>query len=339
MEENNKKKKTSIFFRNYAKDGKGVKKEDVITEYNFINFFKLYARKFSKLVYVNFLYIFGNFPILFFLLGISGYFAAKANTPTSVFYPIAYGLFHAGETEAAGALFGLFGGVGITYYYGNAASIVLFSISALALFTFGPVNAGCAYLIKQLVKCEPIFLFQDFFQTIKTNLRQSIILGIFDMLMMGASVYAVSFYLMNYQTYSILFFCSLAMICVYMFIRFYIYNILVTFKVNLRQLLKNSFILAILAMGKNFLALIAIVAFGLITFALSAVFMPAMVIILMMFFFSTVSFIATYVAYPKIKKYMIDPYYPNGTMRDPDDGEEADEEADGDAADEASSEA
>ena len=81
MEENNKKKKTSIFFRNYAKDGKGVKKEDVITEYNFINFFKLYARKFSKLVYVNFLYIFGNFPILFFLLGISGYFAAKANTP------------------------------------------------------------------------------------------------------------------------------------------------------------------------------------------------------------------------------------------------------------------
>ena len=71
MEENKKKKKTSVFFRSYAKDCKGVKKEDVITEYNFINFFKLYGRKFSKLVYVNFLYIFGNFPLLFFILGIS----------------------------------------------------------------------------------------------------------------------------------------------------------------------------------------------------------------------------------------------------------------------------
>ena len=92
-------------------------------------------------------------------------------------------------------------------------------------------------------------------------------------------------------------------------------------------------------MGKNFLALIAIVAFGIITFEISYVFLPEMLIKLMKYFFSTVSFIATYVAYPKIKKYMIDPYYPNGTMRDPDDGEEADEEADGDTADEASSEA
>lgn len=148
------KEKNVYIFQKLCQGRQGRKKEDVITEYNFINFFKLYGRKFSKLVYVNFLYIFGNFPLLFFMLGISGYFAAKANTPTSEFYPIVYGLFHAGETEAAGTLFGLFGGVGLTYYYGNAASIVLFSISALAIFTFGPVNAGCAYLIKSLINAN-----------------------------------------------------------------------------------------------------------------------------------------------------------------------------------------
>ena len=38
------KKKKWGFFSSYAKDGKGVKKEDVITDYNLINFFKLYAR-------------------------------------------------------------------------------------------------------------------------------------------------------------------------------------------------------------------------------------------------------------------------------------------------------
>lgn len=331
--EEKKKKKISIFFRRYFKDGRGVKKEDVITEYNFINFFKLYGRKFSKLVYVNFLYIFGNFPILFFMLGISGYFAAKSTAPTSAFFPIFYGLSKAGEAEAAGILSGLFGGSTVTYFYGNPASIVLFSISALALFTFGPVNAGCAYLVKSLVKCEPVFIFEDFFRTIKTNLRQSIIVGIFDILIMGASAYAVSFYLMNYKSYSIMFFCSLAMVCVYMFIRFYIYNILVTFKVSLRQLVKNSFILAILAMGKNFLALIGIAILALVAFAFSMVFIPATVIILMMFFFSTATFISTYVAYPKIKRYMIDPYYPNGTLRDDDESEEAENAEETDGAD------
>ena len=53
---------------------RGVKKEDIITDYNFINFFKLYARKFTRLVWVNALYIVGNFPIFFLLLSISRLF-------------------------------------------------------------------------------------------------------------------------------------------------------------------------------------------------------------------------------------------------------------------------
>ena len=68
-----KKKKFSLF-GGYWRDGKGVKKEDVITDYNFINFFKLYARKFTRLVWVNALYIVGNFPIFFLLLAVAGFF-------------------------------------------------------------------------------------------------------------------------------------------------------------------------------------------------------------------------------------------------------------------------
>ena len=55
--------------------------------------------------------------------------------------------------------------------------------------------------------------------------------------------------------------------------------------------------------------------------------MPSCMIMLMMLFFSTVSFVATYVAYPKIKQYMIDPYYPNGEVRDPDEPAEDDGES------------
>ena len=37
------KRKFNLF--NLAKDGKGVRKEDVIKELNFVNFFKLYFRR------------------------------------------------------------------------------------------------------------------------------------------------------------------------------------------------------------------------------------------------------------------------------------------------------
>ena len=39
------KKKKFGFFSSYAKDGKGIAKEDVITKYDFLNFFKFVCSK------------------------------------------------------------------------------------------------------------------------------------------------------------------------------------------------------------------------------------------------------------------------------------------------------
>lgn len=318
-----KKKRRSLFFRRYEKDGKGVKKEDVITDYTLGNFFKLYVRRFSKLVYVNFLYVFGNFPLLFFILGISGNFSNASVAPVSPLYPIAYGLYRAtGNSAATAPLFGLFGNMEPVFSHTTPACYVLFGISALFIITFGLVNTGCAYLIKCMIKGDPIFLFEDFFHAIKQNWKQAVPLGILDLVFCGAGAYALSFYQSNYNTYYILFFCTVAAFIVYTFMRFYLYNILVTFKVSFRQLIKNSFILSILAIGKNFGALLGILLFTGVSFLLFSVFMPFGVIILAMLYFSTVSFIATYAAYPKIKKYMIDPYYPAENPDEPEEPEE-----------------
>jgi hypothetical protein len=82
------KKKKWGFFSSYTKDGKGVKKEDIITNYNFINFFKLYARRFSKLVWVNALYIVGNFPLIFLMIALSNYFSDIGTSPASELYAV-----------------------------------------------------------------------------------------------------------------------------------------------------------------------------------------------------------------------------------------------------------
>ena len=40
------KKKRRGLFSSYEKDGKGVEKDDIITKYDFLSFFKLYMRRF-----------------------------------------------------------------------------------------------------------------------------------------------------------------------------------------------------------------------------------------------------------------------------------------------------
>ena len=94
-----------------------------------------------------------------------------------------------------------------------------------------------------------------------------------------------------------------------MFMRFYMYMIMVTFKMNFFKVLKNSFIFAILCIGRNFLALIGIVAMALITLYLGITYPPLSIIMMVVVLFGGCTFISTYVAYPQMKKYMIDPYY------------------------------
>ncbi|MBR7161474.1 MAG: hypothetical protein IKD07_03575, partial [Clostridia bacterium] len=94
------KKKKRGFFAGYEKDGKGVEKDDIITKYDFPSFFKLYARRFIKLIWVNALYIVGNFPIFFMLLALSGLFSNVGVTPSSEVFPVINGI-HVASGEFA----------------------------------------------------------------------------------------------------------------------------------------------------------------------------------------------------------------------------------------------
>ena len=316
MDNNNapqKKKKTSIFFRGLMRDGKGVEKDDVIKidEYNLKNFFKLYWRRISEIIRINWLYLFGNFPALALLLVISGNFSHAAVAPTSQFFPVFYGMTTiSGETSAVAPMLGAHAVMGTTTAY-SWVDYVLFGVSALLLVTFGLVNTGCAYLMRNLVRGEHLFLWQDFKSAIKQNFRQGLIIGIIDAVVLFLCGYSIAFYLANYSSYFIMFFAAIAMTVVYMFARYYMYTILVTFELGIFKILKNSLIFAFISAGKNFLALLATVLIFGAAFMLSALFMPIGIILLLMLLVATGSYISTYLAFPKIKKVMIDPYYPN----------------------------
>lgn len=297
----------------YGRDGRGVRKRDVIKNYNFENYFKLFGRKFRYIVNTNLFFIAGNFPIFFFILAISGNLSRLASQPTSEMFSVLYGLSTAGADGMTllpvAGIHGLTSVFPVPLAVDNLFVKILYALSLLLVFTFGLVNTGCAYVMRNVVKGEPIFLFQDFFGAIKRNWKMAVPMGIFDAVVLGLCAFATYSYYLNYETQYILFFCSLVTLMIYLFMRFYMYMIMVTFKQGFFKVLKNSFIFAILCFGKNFLALLGIALFVFIAMVLAAVYTPLGIILLLVFVFGASTFTATYVAYPQMKKFMIDPFY------------------------------
>lgn len=307
MEE--KKKKPNFLWRAYMRDGKGVGKEEVIKGYSPLNFFRLYFRRFMNMITINLLYIFGNFPILFLILAISGFFSKNAVAPSSLLFPFLNGISTAGgPSPELSVLFGI-AGVTENVYVPNTATYILYGIGALIVVTFGLVNVGCTYLIRETVRGEHVFVFEDFFSTIKKNFWQGLGFGIFDLVVLALCLYANNSYLVNYSNYSILFFSSVAMTILYLFVRFYIYLMIVTFDLKPFQILKNSFIFAILAFGRNLLSLLACAALAAVALFASQLFMPIGVIMVVILMFSTMTYITMYICFPKVEKLMIEPYY------------------------------
>ena len=308
----NKKRKFNLYNVFHGRnDKKGVEKEDVIKKYDFLSFFKLYGRKFMKLLYVNAFYILGNFPIIFALLAFAKYFDKSAYAPSSPLFATLNGIEMLGiSTPQTAVLSGIFGSL-TKIYAPTVTTYIFYGIGALTIFTFGLVNVGCTYIIRNLIKCEPVFIWSDFWYAIKTNFRQGFFTGIIDCVIIGVLAYDIYFFWFNYNNgFAFIFFwLSIVMALIYFIMRFYMYVMLITFDLSIFKCIKNSLIFSVLALGRNFLALLGIVALLIITLLLSSVFAALGFLIPLILLFSTASFIGIYAAYPKIKKYMIDPYY------------------------------
>ena len=304
------KKKKRGFFSSYAKDGKGIERDDVITGYDFLSFFKLYGRRFVKLIWVNALYIVGNFPIFFLLLALSGLFSDIGVAPSSEVFPVINGIHIAsGEfSPSFAALLGIHGQMS-PVYADTVMTYILYGLSALTIFTFGPVNAACTYIVKNLVKGEPVFMWEDFKMTIKSNWKQALPMGILDLVMLAMCSYALYMYYYNYSSYYIMFYSMILVFMLYVFMRFYVYTLMVTFDLSFFGIIKNAAIFTVLGFGRNLVLFFGCVLLVMFTVWLGTLFVPLAVISIFMLLFSGCAYMGMYAAWPKIKKYMIDPYY------------------------------
>lgn len=299
------------FFKKRHEDGPGVDKDEIRAMENptLVNFFKLLARKIGRLMTINAIYIFGNFPILFLLLHYTQYNEFSANTYS--LFPALYGTSLFDRSPTVSTLLGIFGRVSGGYAQ-TFWSVLFLCLFGLIIFTFGPVNIGTTYILRNMAREEPVFMLQDFFHAIKKNLRQGIIMGIIDVFMIGMLVYDILFFNVNMGRGNMItpmLIITWAMVILYFFMRLYIYLMIVTFDLSLFKIIKNALFFAILGFKRNFMALLGCVAMLFITYELMVIILPLGIAIPLFFIFGLGGFMGVYAAYPKIKEIMIDPYY------------------------------
>ena len=306
-----KKKKFNIFNAFYSRE-RTVDNEGGWHERTFAYFFPLLWQNITRLLYINLIFVIGNFPIFIIMLALSQNLHLPATSPTSPLYAPIYGAMRLGAASPVSAAFsGIYGATTNVALWTTAAKVVLIVGIVLLLFTFGPVMTGTTYIIRNIVKGEPIFMFNDFFYAIKKNIKQCVVLGFLDLLVSFLLLYDIYFFYLNPQlpASGAFIVISIFLLLLYFMMRFYMYTIMITFDLSIFKILKNSLIFVMLALGRNFVALIGIALVVLINYGIMIAYVPVGVVLPFILTVSLSMFIYTYAAWPKIKKVMIDPYY------------------------------
>ncbi|MBQ8696096.1 MAG: YesL family protein [Clostridia bacterium] len=296
------KKKFSIYrFLNEGNDNKGVDKEESKKK-DIFYFFRLFGRRFGALVKLNLLWLIGNFPIFFTLFALSGYAGKTTTAPPSAFFANLHPIVTSGEgNPVIAALYGVTGIQG-TMMVNTPLTFLFYGLGLLTVFTFGLVNIGIMYNMRNIVRGEPLFLLSDFWDSIKKNWKQGLVFGIMDIAIIAVLLFDIVSYA-GFMRY-----ICIGIALIYMVMRFYIYILIPTFDLSLFKILKNSLIFVVLNIKNNIFAILGI-AFTLgVNFAMLNVFMPIGMIMPFAITLSMCMYISAYAAWPKIKEIMVDPY-------------------------------
>ena len=203
------------------KPGRGVSKEEAAKR----NYFDIYGRHFGHITGANFWYLLSN--ILFF------------GAALILFY--AY-----------------FNGDNIVYMVTSVMRGEFFLIPFVPFIPFmfiGPFTAGYTYVIRNYAKQSPTFLISDFFEHSKKNFKQAIIVSIFSAiisyLLLQAFVFYNFIFKSNGMPMAVLYILWIFVAVLYVIMLFYVYPIMVTFKMNLKTVLKNAWVFTVSKLPQN----------------------------------------------------------------------------------------
>ena len=193
---------------------------------------------------------------------------------------------------------------------------LLYILFCIPIITIGPATAAMTKILRNYAREEHSFIWSDFWNTFKQNFLTGFVVGTIDIIAAFLLWFDLGSYL-NMQASSIMVTISLAVIMlsatILLFMNYYIFVMMVTFKLSFAQLIKNAFIFAWVGFFRNLLITILIAIITVISAVLILGQSPATAFVVMFvifLYFSTCGLICNFITYPLIKKHMIDGYDP-----------------------------
>lgn len=257
-----------FFTPGYLKDGKGVSKEQAERREYFGTIFD----KFFDMLKVNLLYFACNIPVLIL--------CAMVAIPLFDLESIKFYL----EQIAMG----------------NVIAVFWLMLPLFPLVLSGPFTAGLTFITRNFVKREHSFLLSDFLEHSKKNIKQMIIANIILYFMFLIYISVTLFYFFKVANI-ILFAVLLVFGAVLMIVPSYVYLMIVSFEMKLKDIFKNSFIFALAKLPQNLFFLIFVLAvhYGLMRlYGIWVILMPVILIV-------WTSFTMNFYAWHIIKKNML----------------------------------
>ncbi|MCI5604657.1 MAG: hypothetical protein MR413_03275 [Clostridia bacterium] len=288
-----------IFNRNYSTPGPGISK-DAPKKKGLNLFYEILFRKFWKIVQLNLMYVVTLLPTFAIIFILSGMISNKLGVNMEAISHLTGTTFS--EVDSArisitvDLLIRLFVSIFFTVFWGG-----------------GPVTAGFIYILRSFIWEDSVFLASDYFRHIKSNFKQSLAVWVIDIFAFTVMCYAYFFYgslpgIMFYLKYVIL-----VLAFFYTILHLFIYHLLVTYKLSIGKLYKNSALFALSSLPWCVLT-VAVTAFLILIWPaigftsqneqLAVFFTTAVFVIIFTMLFGVCGFIIEFNTCAQIKKYI-----------------------------------
>lgn len=197
-----------------------------------------------------------------------------------------------------------------------AAIMAFFTTGAyISIMGLGPATAGMTYIYRNYAAEEHAWLWSDFKDSFKTNFKQAAIVYITDIIVLILLYVAFSFYSQMSGWIGGIKYVIIVITVLFMMMHMYIYQMMVTFELSIKDLYKNAFLFTLGKLPSNIFVLLIVCAVHIaLPFFLAVITGKYYIWVLMIFGVleiimtqSLMSFLVNFNAYPKIKKYMLDP--------------------------------
>ncbi len=228
-----------LFTRSFDKPGPGID-PDAPKKRGFFRFFELVGRKFWNFTKISPMYVAFLLPvfILYFLTA-----------------PFVLNLFSTQVEDGVTLMF--FG-----YIISN-----LF----VSLLGGGPVTAGVTYIMRNYANEEHAWIWSDFKDNTKSNFKQSLVVFLIDIAVLVLFYVAFMVYSSLGGSFNLLKYIVCVLFFLYITMHFYIYPMMVTFKLSLKDLYRNAILFAFAKLPLNIFVVFVLVFIHIV--------LPAMIIL------------------------------------------------------------